>query len=48
LATRDSPLLLLPRLVDDMGLSEIEFAAWISGVASWLPIRPAVESAAAN
>ena len=39
LAARDSPLLLLPRLVDHMGLSEIEFAAWISGVASWLPGR---------
>jgi peptidoglycan/xylan/chitin deacetylase (PgdA/CDA1 family) len=41
LATRDNPPLLLPRLVDHMGLSEIEFGAWISGVATWLPLRPA-------
>ncbi len=41
LATRDSSPLLLPRLVDHTGLSETEFAAWISGAASWLPVRPA-------
>jgi hypothetical protein len=36
---RTNPLL-LPRLVDHMGLSDIEFRAWLEGAAGLLPHRP--------
>jgi len=31
---------LLPRLIDTATLSAVEFRAWVSGLASWLPKRP--------
>jgi peptidoglycan/xylan/chitin deacetylase (PgdA/CDA1 family) len=37
-STRTNPLL-LPRLVDTMNISEIEFASWLAGLAAWLPRR---------
>lgn len=37
IATRSTNLLLLPRLVDTMGLSEVVFEGWLSGVAALLP-----------
>ncbi|MEP7381416.1 MAG: polysaccharide deacetylase family protein [Gemmatimonadota bacterium] len=39
MATVESPSLLLPRLVDTMGLSDLTFEAWSSGVAELLPRR---------
>jgi peptidoglycan/xylan/chitin deacetylase (PgdA/CDA1 family) len=36
---RTNPLL-LPRLVDTMGLSDLEFRAWLEGTADLLPKRP--------
>lgn len=39
LVGRDTPPLLMPRLVDHTGLSEAEFEAWTSGVADRLPHR---------
>lgn len=39
LATRDTNPLLLPRLVDTSGISEVEFESWVTGAASWLPRR---------
>ena len=39
LATRDSNPLLLPRMLDGMGLSAIEFRGWLTGVSSILPRR---------
>lgn len=36
---RTNPLL-LPRLVDTMGLSDLEFRAWLAGTAGLLPKRP--------
>ncbi len=44
LTTRETDRLLLPRLVDHTGLTEEEFRAWVSGVASWLPHRAHVMS----
>jgi peptidoglycan/xylan/chitin deacetylase (PgdA/CDA1 family) len=40
LAARNSDPLLLPRIVDGAGLSEIEFEAWITGFAAFIPRRP--------
>jgi peptidoglycan/xylan/chitin deacetylase (PgdA/CDA1 family) len=39
LINRDTHPLLLPRLVDHVGLSDAEFEAWTSGVAALLPHR---------
>jgi peptidoglycan/xylan/chitin deacetylase (PgdA/CDA1 family) len=39
LASRDQDPLLLPRLVDTMNISALEFDAWLAGVAAWLPRR---------
>ena len=36
---RTNPLL-LPRLVDTMALSDLEFRSWVSGTAGLLPMRP--------
>jgi peptidoglycan/xylan/chitin deacetylase (PgdA/CDA1 family) len=41
LAARRSEAMLLPRLVDTEALSEVEFRAWISGIAALLPRRRA-------
>jgi peptidoglycan/xylan/chitin deacetylase (PgdA/CDA1 family) len=38
-AARTNPLR-LPRLVDAMGLSDLEFRAWLAGTAALLPMRP--------
>lgn len=38
-ATRQSRPLLLPRLLDTSGLSDIEFQGWVSGVSAALPRR---------
>jgi len=38
--TRRTNPLLLPRLVDTMGLSDLEFGAWLSGTRALLPRRP--------
>jgi hypothetical protein len=32
--------MILPRLVDSGGLSDLEFRAWLAGTASLLPKRP--------
>jgi peptidoglycan/xylan/chitin deacetylase (PgdA/CDA1 family) len=40
LCTPQTNPLLLPRLVDTMGLSDLEFRAWLSGTAGLLPKRP--------
>ena len=42
LATRDSDAHLLPRLLDQGGLSDDEFASWVSGLAEFLPRRRSV------
>lgn len=39
LVGRDTPPLLMPRLVDHAGLTEAEFEAWTSGMAALLPHR---------
>jgi peptidoglycan/xylan/chitin deacetylase (PgdA/CDA1 family) len=39
LAARNTEAMLLPRLVDMETLSELEFRAWISGIAAFLPRR---------
>src|SRR5262249_48560132 len=39
IASRTSPPLLLPRVLDTDTLTTAEFSAWISGVASFLPQR---------
>lgn len=39
LATATTDSLLLPRLVDSSTLSRLEFEAWLSGIASLLPMR---------
>ncbi len=39
-AGRDAHPLLLPRLVDTMALSPIEFEGWLTGVSTFLPRRP--------
>ena len=39
LCTSSADLLELPRLVDTMGLSEVEFRAWLAGTAAMLPMR---------
>ena len=44
LASRSSESLLLPRMVDTSGVTDDEFAAWLSGVAHFLPKRPYVEA----
>ena len=40
LCTAQTNPLLLPRLVDTNGLSDLEFRAWLSGIAALLPMRP--------
>lgn len=50
LARADGDPLLLPRVIDTMGMTEVEFRAWVSGAAEVLPRRsskvaPAVTSA---
>ncbi|HEY4671645.1 MAG TPA: polysaccharide deacetylase family protein [Gemmatimonadaceae bacterium] len=40
-ATRHTPALQLPRLVDSSRLSAVEFEGWLTGVSSMLPHRPA-------
>jgi hypothetical protein len=42
LARRDADAFLLPRLLDQGGLSDDEFASWISGLAEFLPRRRSV------
>ena len=37
IATRVTPPLLLPRLVDSSNLGDMEFRTWVSGLASFLP-----------
>ncbi len=39
LASRSSHRLLLPRFVDNEAVSDIEFEAWITGAAIWMPRR---------
>jgi peptidoglycan/xylan/chitin deacetylase (PgdA/CDA1 family) len=39
IASRADHALLLPRLIDTMNLSPIEFEAWLTGAARWLPTR---------
>lgn len=34
-----TPRMFVPRLLDHSGLAEVEFAAWTSGLARWLPRR---------
>lgn len=41
LASPSSDPLLLPRLVDVPTLAPVEFEAWLSGIADWIPRRPA-------
>jgi peptidoglycan/xylan/chitin deacetylase (PgdA/CDA1 family) len=41
-ASRLSTPLLLPRMLDTGSLSSVEFEAWLSGVASFLPRRPVI------
>jgi peptidoglycan/xylan/chitin deacetylase (PgdA/CDA1 family) len=43
-ATRQSHPLLLPRLLDTSGLSEIEFEGWLTGVSAALPRRKELKS----
>jgi peptidoglycan/xylan/chitin deacetylase (PgdA/CDA1 family) len=43
-ASRGAEPLLLPRLVDSSPLTELEFAGWLSGIASFLPKRRYVEA----
>jgi peptidoglycan/xylan/chitin deacetylase (PgdA/CDA1 family) len=40
IASRDTDPLLLPRVIDTMNLSPIEFEGWISGAGAFLPLRP--------
>jgi peptidoglycan/xylan/chitin deacetylase (PgdA/CDA1 family) len=42
LATRSSDLFRLPRLLDQYGLSEEEFEAWLTGLAALIPRRKSV------
>jgi peptidoglycan/xylan/chitin deacetylase (PgdA/CDA1 family) len=42
LAGSDSDSYLLPRLLDQCGLSDDEFESWVSGLAAFLPRRPGV------
>lgn len=44
IASRGSDPLLLSRLVDTSGLTQLEFYSWLSGLASLLPHRPHVMS----
>ncbi len=46
LATRSSPPLLLPRIIDWSGLSDVEFEGWLNGVSDVLPRRPVQRSVA--
>ena len=39
MASRDSNALLLPRFVDTTMVADLEFEAWITGAACWLPRR---------
>lgn len=39
ICTQRTPPLLLPRLIDTTGMSELEFRAWLAGTASLLPRR---------
>jgi peptidoglycan/xylan/chitin deacetylase (PgdA/CDA1 family) len=40
IASRASEPLLLPRLLDFMGVTDVDFEAWLAGVSSFLPHRP--------
>jgi len=42
LATRSCNQLMLPRLLDQYGLTEDEFASWVSGLAAFIPKRKSV------
>ena len=42
LAARTSDSYLLPRLLDQCGLSDDEFESWVSGLAAFMPRRPGV------
>ena len=42
LANNASDSYLLPRLLDQYGLSDDEFESWVSGLAAFLPRRPGV------
>jgi peptidoglycan/xylan/chitin deacetylase (PgdA/CDA1 family) len=42
LAMRDGDQLMLPRLLDQYGLVEDEFASWVSGLAAFIPKRKSV------
>ncbi len=42
LATRNGDAFMLPRLLDQYGLSDEEFAAWVSGLAAFIPKRKSV------
>ncbi len=39
LCTAESDLMRLPRLVDTMGLTELEFRGWLRGISAMLPLR---------
>lgn len=39
ISSRHTNLLLLPRLVDTMNLSAVEFESWVSGAGAFLPLR---------
>jgi len=39
LASRSDEMLLLPRVLDNMQMSSLDFEAWISGAGHWLPRR---------
>lgn len=39
MCTAQTNPLLLPRLVDTPGLTDLEFRAWLTGTAEWLPMR---------
>jgi peptidoglycan/xylan/chitin deacetylase (PgdA/CDA1 family) len=45
LATQQSDLLLLPRLVDSWLLTQLEFEGWLTGVAELFPRRPTLSGA---
>jgi peptidoglycan/xylan/chitin deacetylase (PgdA/CDA1 family) len=40
IAAPNTPPLLLPRLIDTMNLSEVEFESWATGAGAFLPLRP--------
>jgi hypothetical protein len=42
MASRESNPLLLPRFVDTQHVADVEFEAWVTGAACWLPRRTRV------